>query len=195
MKNTQNTQATPSKRDEIIRTAFDSFYQNGFHTTGVDAVMADSGISKRTIYKYFRSKEELVAATIAYYESVIFDRLPDELARRHKDPQKQILSLFDLKAEEFALGDFNGCLAINAKIEFDGFDHPIEDACSGFYAKLEAYVADLCSAAKLKSPKSLAQQIVILFAGSVVMGKMHHNAETPNVAKKIVKMLLGAAAA
>ena len=181
------------KRLEIVQTAFDSFYQNGFHTTGVDAVMADSGISKRTIYKYFRSKEELVAATIAYYESVIFGRLPYELSKRHKDPKKQILSLFDLKAEEFVQDDFNGCLAINAKVEFEGIDSDIEAACSGFYTKLESYVADLCAAAKLKSPKNLAHQIILLFAGAVVMGQMHHDADAPNVAKDMVKTLLKAA--
>jgi len=184
---------TLSKREEIIQTAFDSFYKNGFHTTGVDAVMADSGISKRTIYKYFRSKEELVAATIAHYQDVIFERILVELMKRQKDPKKQILSLFDLKAEEFALDNFKGCLAINAKVEFDGIDKDIETACSHFYTKLEAYVADLCSSANLKSPKTLAHQIIMLFAGSVVMGQMHHDADTPNVAKDIVKNLLKAA--
>lgn len=181
------------KRAEIIETAYQSFYQNGFHTTGVDAVMADSGISKRTIYKYFRSKEELIAAVIAHYDAQIFDHLPEELSRRNKDPKKQILSLFDLKTEEFEKGDYNGCIAINAKVEFDGLDDTIETACSGFYVKLEAYVAELCADAQLKSPKALARQIVILFAGSVVMGKMHHDAGVPNIAKDMVKMLLKAA--
>lgn len=186
----QSTAQTTPKRDEIIQTAFNSFYHHGFHATGVDAVMADSGISKRTIYKYFRSKEELVAATLTYYETIIFGRIPDELSKRHKDPKKQILSLFDLKAEEFALNNFNGCLAINAKVEFDGSDHEIEAACSGFYQKLEAYVTELCAAAKLKSPKTLAHQIILLFAGSVVMGQMHRDPDAPNVAKEIVKTLL-----
>ena len=187
-----SSQNTP-KREEIIQTAFNSFYQNGFHATGVDAVMADSGISKRTIYKYFRSKEELVAATLAYYEALTFGRIPDELSKRHKDPKKQILSLFDLKAEEFALSNFHGCLAINAKVEFDGSDPDIEVACSGFYTKLENYIADLCVAAGLKSPKTLAHQIVLLFAGSVVMGQMHRDPDAPNVAKEIVKTLIKSA--
>ena len=181
------------KRDEIVKTAFDSFYQNGFHATGVDAVMADSGISKRTIYKYFRSKEELVAATLNYYETVIFGRIPEELAKRSKDPKKQILALFDLKAEEFDRQDFNGCLAINAKIEFEGADSDIETACSHFYTKLENYVAKLCAEANIKSPKTLARQIVTLFAGSVVMGQMHRDSDAPHVAKDIVKTLLKAA--
>ena len=55
-----------AKKQDIIRLAYDVFYKHGFHATGVDKLLNDSGISKRTMYKYFRSKEELIAATIAH---------------------------------------------------------------------------------------------------------------------------------
>jgi AcrR family transcriptional regulator len=50
------------KRLEIVKWVFDRFYEGGFYVTGIDTAMAGSGISKRTLYKYFPSKEQLIAA-------------------------------------------------------------------------------------------------------------------------------------
>ena len=60
---------TSTKRQEIIDAAYRCFYDGGFHATGVDTVMADTGISKRTLYKYFPSKEHLIEAVLEHYGS------------------------------------------------------------------------------------------------------------------------------
>ena len=49
----------PSKRDELVRKALEIFYRDGFHATGMDQLSAESGISKTTMFKHFRTKEEL----------------------------------------------------------------------------------------------------------------------------------------
>ena len=54
----------PSKRDELVRKALGIFYRQGFHATGMDLLVAETGISKTTMFKHFRSKEELILAVL-----------------------------------------------------------------------------------------------------------------------------------
>lgn len=179
-----------SKREEIVQRAFRIFYDEGFHATGVDTLLADSGISKRTLYKYFRTKEELIAAIVEHYQNVLFQNVTQEMMKRSKDPKEQILYLFDQKREEFEAKNYNGCFAVNAKLEYEGKDKKIENACKTLYEKLEEFVSDLCIQAKCKNPQRTARQIMILFEGAVVLGQMHHDPSVPETARKLARDLL-----
>ncbi len=54
----------PSKRDELLQKALKIFYRAGFHATGMDLFAAETGISKTSMYKYFRTKEDLILAVL-----------------------------------------------------------------------------------------------------------------------------------
>src|ERR1700761_4292044 len=85
------------KRLQIVKWAFDRFYEGGFHATAIDAVMSDSGISKRTLYKYFSSKEELIEAVLDYYGAGIVRELFDPVVSASDDPRQQIMAFFDIR--------------------------------------------------------------------------------------------------
>ena len=53
-----------SKRDQLIDTALTLFYRDGFHATGIDRILAESGVAKMTLYKHFKSKDELIEAAL-----------------------------------------------------------------------------------------------------------------------------------
>ena len=53
-----------SKRDELVRKALKIFYKNGFIATGMDKVVAETGISKTSMYNHFRTKEDLILAVL-----------------------------------------------------------------------------------------------------------------------------------
>ncbi|HMB00191.1 MAG TPA: helix-turn-helix domain-containing protein, partial [Spirochaetota bacterium] len=52
------------KSEEIISAARSLFFQNGFEQTSMDDIATASEFSKRTLYKYFQSKEQLASAVI-----------------------------------------------------------------------------------------------------------------------------------
>lgn len=180
-----------AKKQDIIRLAYDVFYKHGFHATGVDKLLNDSGISKRTMYKYFRSKEELIAATIAHYQKVTFEYVLQEIEKRAKTPKDIILLIFDIKREALERGNFNGCFAINAKLEYEGKHVLIEDACTQFNTTLESFLHMQCTDAKCKKPLLVAQQIMILLDGAIVYGQSTGNSQIPSIAKEIARTLLG----
>ena len=88
-----------TKHDKLVKNALKIFYRNGFHATGMDMFAAKSGVSKASMYKHFRTREDLVLAVL---------RLRDEnfrnwLFRRMEDagdaPKEQLLGIFDVLEE------------------------------------------------------------------------------------------------
>ena len=53
-----------SRREHLIDTAIELFAKHGFHATGIDMILARAGVSKKTLYRHFRSKEELILAAL-----------------------------------------------------------------------------------------------------------------------------------
>ena len=52
---------TDRKREAIVQAAISEFRSNGFDITSMDKIAATAGVSKRTVYNHFASKEELFA--------------------------------------------------------------------------------------------------------------------------------------
>jgi len=84
----------PTKRDELVAKALEVFYRNGFHATGMDMLVAESGISKTSMYKHFRTKEDLILASLRLrdenFRNWLFRRM-EELA---DTPRGQLSALF-----------------------------------------------------------------------------------------------------
>ncbi len=55
-----------SRRDHLVETATELFSKNGFRATGIDTVLEESGVAKKTLYNHFRSKDELIIAAGAF---------------------------------------------------------------------------------------------------------------------------------
>ncbi|WP_168196489.1 TetR/AcrR family transcriptional regulator [Bdellovibrio sp. NC01] len=177
------------KRQAIIQKAYEVFYKEGFHAAGVDSLLDGTGISKRTLYKYFASKEELIQAVIEHYSNLQFKALETYLAD-HSSPAKKILALFDWLSEMVATRNPNGCLAINAKMEYAHKHDAIEGQSSLHFSAFYELIYDLCKAAHCHDAKKVAKQIHILFQGAVVGGQTEGNPEIAQLAKGVAKSLL-----
>lgn len=178
------------KLDLIIDSAYKVFYENGFHAAGVDSLLIDTGISKRTLYKYFRSKEDLIAATVKHFQHLTFKALGAELERRTDDPKQKILEIFKMKKEAFEQGNFTGCFATNAKLEFEGKNPLIEQSCTCFVRSVEDFIAGLCDEAGVKDPKKSASKIMMLLQGTIVYGQSTRSPEAADNAYELVKEIL-----
>jgi len=64
-----------NKRDQLIEKAQELFYREGYHATGIDRILAESGVAKMTLYKHFKSKEELILAVLETRHRTMIERL------------------------------------------------------------------------------------------------------------------------
>ena len=178
------------KRDEMIKYAFDLFYKNGFHATGVDTIMAGTGISKRTLYKHFTSKEGLIIAAIDYYHQTMYKMISDYLEKTTlKDPVDKVLRIFDFLAERVDAGYLDGCFAMNAKTEYVHKAKEIEDAYDAYVAALQQLFELYLKEGKRENSGLLAMQIVILLEGAIVRSKGMGNSQPVKLAKAAAKLI------
>src|SRR5271170_6246068 len=107
--------AKPSMKERILDTADRLFYLKGIRAIGVDTIAATIGISKRTLYNHFPSKDALIAAYL--------ERRCAPLPDSDKDPRQQILGAFDRLGKSFRRPGFRGCAFVNAVVELGEADH------------------------------------------------------------------------
>lgn len=185
---------TPSsktqKRDEMIKSAFDIFYKNGFHATGVDAIIDGTGISKRTLYKHFLSKEGLIIATLNYYHETRYKEIAHYLEKTTaENPVDKVLMIFDLLIELVDAGNLDGCFAMNAKTEYAHKAAEIEAACDMHINKLEMLVEKYLIEGKITDSKATATQVTMLFEGSILRSKAIQSSAPIKLAKKAAKVI------
>ena len=104
----------PAMRDRILDAADRLFYAHGIQSIGVDAVVLEAGISKRTLYKHFGSRELLIAAYLARRGA----RQPE--VPRPGEELHEILGVFKRFERWFASDEFRGCPFSNAIAELGG---------------------------------------------------------------------------
>jgi AcrR family transcriptional regulator len=146
----------------ILDTAETLFYATGIQSVGVDAVCAHAGVSKRTLYKHFPSKEALVAA----YLMRLAERrtLPDGRG----DPMAALLGMYDTLERWFARSDFRGCPFVNAVAEVGGDPlHPAVPVAAGAKDTRREWIRLRLVALGARDAGGLAEQLLLLFEGAI----------------------------
>lgn len=104
-------------KERILLTAHDLFYKEGIRATGVDQIIAQSEVAKRTFYRYFPSKNELIVSYLEYRHQLWIDWFR-ETTKHYKTTKNQgSKALLQTLEEWFSKDDFRGCAFINALAE------------------------------------------------------------------------------
>jgi AcrR family transcriptional regulator len=161
--------AATGARMRILDAAYDLFSRRGIRGVGIDAVIAQSGVSRMTLYRHFRTKEELVLAYLDQREQV-WTRgwLQAEVERRTDDPRERLLAIFDVFDGWFHQPEFEGCAFINVMLESADDRDRIYDACNVYLANIREFLQGLARAAGIADPEGFARQWHILMKGSIV---------------------------
>lgn len=180
-----------SKREQLISTAQSLFAQEGYHATGIDRILAESGVAKMTLYKHFRSKDELILAVLAERER---QTLADLAALRGARPPREALLLtFDGLHAWINRGDFCGCSFIHAAAEFHDRDHPIHRQAADFKAAFAGHFRELLLALGAAQAELLAAQLQFLLEGALSMAHVQGPGAQALQARAAAEVLLSAA--
>jgi AcrR family transcriptional regulator len=163
-----------SRRDHLVETAMKLFCKQGFRATGIDAVLSESGVAKKTLYNHFRSKDELIIAVLQRRDEDFMSSAREGVARlapeQEGPPQMaRILAFFDVVAEWANSDGFNGCTFINASAEFPRRDDPIHVACMNHKRFVLRYIEELISGLELAEPQRVARELSLLVEGAIVI--------------------------
>lgn len=182
-----------SKREQLIITAQNLFAREGYHATGIDRILAESGVAKMTLYKHFRSKDELILAVLEQRGQATLDDLHQ--LRAALPPREALLGSFDGLHAWIHRSDFCGCSFINAAAEFHAHDHPIHRQAAAFKAAFAEHFRELLQALEVPQAQALAAQLQFLLEGALSMAHVQGPGDQALQAKAAAQVLLEAASA
>ena len=172
----------PLMKDRILESADRLFYLQGIRAVGVDTIAAEIGISKRTLYNHFPSKDALISA---YLERRFVQPKPSD-----KPPAEQILGIFDSLERRFAAKDFRGCPFVNAVAELGAEDQSIRKIAIAFKESRRLWFRDLLIQLGVDGAEALATQLTLLVDGSIAQDLVRNDPAMARAAKQAAAVLL-----
>lgn len=154
---------TPGAR-RLLEVASVLFYRHGLHAVGVDTIAAESGVSKRTLYDRFGTKDQLVAAYLQARHHHWWERMERRVAAH---PQAPVLALCDAYAEDAESTD-RGCAFLNAAAELP-VEHPGHRVVRAHKREVRERLAELVEAyvPGADEPTAVAEQVFLWLEGGV----------------------------
>jgi AcrR family transcriptional regulator len=162
---TNPTPATPpSTRDRLLDAAAELFYREGVGV-GVEALCRAAGVSKRSMYQLFESKDEVMAASLERrapaYQAALLPPGGDE-----RSPRARIMHVFERLEESAAVPDFRGCPFVATAVEVKSPEHPASLVARRSKDALTAFFQQEAERGGAKDPVLLARQLTVVFDGA-----------------------------
>jgi AcrR family transcriptional regulator len=184
-------EAGTDPRERILRTAYELFTQHGLGTVGVDRIVADAEVSKMTLYRHFRSKDELIAAVIERHCQLWLENwLEPTTLEQDGSPAERLLAVFVSLNEWFADENFQGCLLLNSVLETHDRSSTVRRTSLHAIDGIYEFLARLASETGAADPERLAQRIHLLMRGAIVAateGRPYALREGQEAARQLVQ--------
>jgi AcrR family transcriptional regulator len=149
-----------STAQHIAAVAAKLFYRDGIHAVGVDRIAEVSGVTKRTLYKHYRTRDDLLVAAL---------RLPTPVAivEIEGTPAERILRVFGQVEEWVREPDFRGCPHLNAAVELANPHHPARAVARDIKENRLRWFLERARELDVAEPGVFAEQLMVLFDGAV----------------------------
>lgn len=180
----------PNKRDLIVHRASRLFYERGTGL-GVDSLIGEIGVAKMTLYKHFRTKDELIVECLHHISTRYRRHLRSGLAE-DASPTERVLGIFDSLREWFVRPSFRGCAFVNATIELADDRHPAHEAVMEHKTSTREWVAELAADCGVTDPEFVARQIVQLMEGAIITALVEQDPSAADVAQASAAQVLAA---
>lgn len=181
-------------KDNIIETASSLFYKNGYNATGINEIIAESGIAKATLYNHFKSKEDICLAYLKYKNETFITDIKAFCTSKRKG-KNQILALFDFLLSFFKDKDFNGCWCIKTVSEIPKDNVRVRSEIKNQKNNFISLISDLIKTnldnLKSKEVNSLSKKIYLLYEGAVGESHLHQDKWPIKEAKSLCSIIVG----
>ncbi|MBV2363144.1 TetR/AcrR family transcriptional regulator [Streptomonospora nanhaiensis] len=179
---------TPAAR-RVLDTAHELFYTRGINSVGMDLLAERAGITKKTVYDRFGSKDALVVAYLAERDERWRAYLTGHLAGVGGG-RERILATFDALGAWLAEHGTRGCAMVNACTELPDADHPGRRVAREQKEWTRGLYRDLAAEAGAADPDALAEALLILHEGATVAFTVLGAPEAARTARRAAEALL-----
>jgi AcrR family transcriptional regulator len=153
-----------SPRERLLEAAASLTYRDGV-AIGIDALCKAAGVSKRSMYQLFESKDELLAASLEQGASAFVATLLPA-ADDGRSPRERILYVFEQLESQAGDPEFHGCRYLAAQIELKNESHPASRVAHRIKGNLTAYFRTEAQQGGASDPDLVARQLSVVFDGA-----------------------------
>jgi len=181
------------KRDHLIEVATELFNRCGYHASGIDRVIAEAGVAKTTLYRHFRTKEDLIVSVLQRIDAQYRERMRAAVDRLAHQPKQKIQASFDVLEDWFRGNSFYGCPFMSAASEYNVRTSPVFQVVVLHKRMMIAYFEELARAAGLDEPARIGEEINLLHEGATAVAQVSGDPSTARRAKAMAARLIDAA--
>ena len=166
-----------STRDRIIKAASRLFYGVGIRSVSVDAVAEKAGVTKKTLYYHFKSKDDLITAYLGARDKPNLQAFAKWLAEAEGDLPEKIQAIFvNLASASVSSPRWRGCGFLRTAAELvDTPGHPAVKLASAHKKRLETWLSQVIAAEGWTESNELARKIVLLIDGAFSAMLVHRD--------------------
>jgi AcrR family transcriptional regulator len=176
-------------RDIILDVTEKLIYKSGIAATGMDLLVKTAGVSRKSIYRYFANKEELIVAALQRRDQRWMQWYRTEVGQA-RTPAERLLNLFTVLQSWFDAEGFRGCAFINTSGETGDPQDPVRRVAKDHKQQLLDYVCELCSEYGADDPQGLAKQLLILIDGAITVALVMGDHSAADNAQCMARKLL-----
>jgi len=183
----------PSTRDRIISAAEKLFYAEGVRSVSVDAVAAKAGVTKRTLYYHFTSKDELVTAYLTARDQPNLALFKRWFAAAEGGPAEKTKAIFSNLAQSARHPKWKGCGFLRTAAELANMPgHPAIKIGAAHKKSFEAWMRGEFEAAGISDAALLSGQVLVLLDGSFATAMLHRDPSYMEIAGEAARALIRA---
>jgi len=181
-------------RRRIIDAAYEYFYRHGYGRAGVDAIAEAAGVTKRTLYHHFDSKDALLTAVLEDQHELVLKRLRQWLKPKNEPSALAEVMFAELKRWSAKPG-WQGSGFSRAVLELaDLPGHPARLAARRHKAALEQLLREELAQYAHRDADVLARQVLALVEGCMVLILVHGDPTYADAGGAAARLLVEAAA-
>jgi AcrR family transcriptional regulator len=182
--------------DKVFEVAADLFYRKGIRAVGVETIVQQAGVAKISLYRSFRSKDDLVVAYLERRNAAFWRQWDEAFARYEGDPRAQLDAIMAFLAHRTTQPGYRGCPFINYCAEFPEAPNPGRKVAEANKSEMRRRFVRIAEALGAPEPKQLADGLLLLVEGAYAISQTLGGRKGPGgaiiwAAKALVEAQLG----
>jgi AcrR family transcriptional regulator len=179
-------------RQRVLKAAYELFYRHGFARVGVDRIAERAGVTKRTLYNHFESKDALVAAVLDHQHLPALAQIREWGNRSAENSSEFLASVFQALGHWASRPRWLGSGFTRLTMELaDLPGHPARRAAHRHKAEVECWLAQELDRLGAGDPTELARQTMLLIEGCLSLILIHGDPGYADAATRAVRELAG----
>jgi AcrR family transcriptional regulator len=179
----------PGPRERLLTAARDLTYRHGT-AVGVDAILREANVARRSLYQHFGGKDGLLAEVLRCSAAADESQYRAGLDLGGSQPRERILALFDGLDTVVSAPQFHGCRYTAAGLNLDDPQHPAHVEILAHKARVRALLLAELEAAGHRDPEQAATQLMVLIEGVMSAALTHPQTRPGKAARALVALVL-----